>query len=244
MKTNTIWLDEVDSTSNYLARNLAADTPQWTVVAAHCQTAGRGQRGNSWEAEQGKNLTFSLLLHPRGIEACEQFRISQAVSLGIVDTLRPLLPGREVKIKWPNDIYVGNSKICGILIENSLSGKTISHSIAGIGINVNQRRFLSNAPNPVSMIQLLGHETALEPLLNSVVEKIAQCLAEPEAELKERYFANLWSRECMTYRDVATGSKFNAAITAIGPLGHITLTRADGNSTIYAFKEVAVVLPV
>lgn len=243
MEINLIWLDEVGSTSTYLSQQLNDSMPSGTVVAARSQTAGRGQRGNTWEAEPGKNLSFSLLLRPTDIEARSQFRISQAVALGIAGTLGELLQGHDVRIKWPNDIYAGNRKICGILIENSLSGQKISHSIAGIGINVNQTRFVSDAPNPVSIAQLTGRETELEPLLLKVVENIAHELETDPTVLHERYMDRLWSKERMHYRDTASGREFEAAITGIGPLGHMELTEPDGSRHTYAFKEVAVVLP-
>lgn len=243
MEINLIWLDEVGSTSTYLSQNLTDSMPQGTVIAARCQTAGRGQRGNSWESEPGKNLSFSLLLRPQHIGARNQFRISQAVAMGIAETLAPMLPGVDVRVKWPNDIYAGNRKICGILIENSLAGQKISHSIAGIGINVNQTRFISNAPNPVSIAQLTGEETELEPLLLKVVENIARQLEADPDELHARYISSLWHKDGQLYRETATGRRFEAAITAIGPLGHMELTDTAGNKTTYAFKEVAVILP-
>ena len=123
------------------------------VIATREQTAGRGQRGNSWEAEPGKNLTFSMLLRPRGLHAARQFELSMVVSLAIADAIDALLPqGVRTAVKWPNDIYIGMEKVCGILIENRLAGPFIEYSVAGIGININQRRFLSDAPNPTSAV--------------------------------------------------------------------------------------------
>ena len=243
MKIELNWLDEVGSTSTWLASNLTSDMESGYIVAARSQTAGRGQRGNGWEAEPGKNLSFSLLLRPDGIEARRQFFISQAVALGITDALRHLLPGHEVLIKWPNDIYVGNRKICGILIENSLAGQRIAHSIAGIGINVNQEQFLSDAPNPVSVIQLTGKSTELEPLLRKVVDNIGVYMKLDAATVHKLYIGSLWGRRGTHYRETATGRTFVADITGIGPMGHMTLTATDGTIVEYAFKEVAVILP-
>ena len=159
-----IRLDNVDSTNTYLS-GIASNSPHGTCVLADRQSAGRGQRGNTWESEPGKNLTFSVLLRPDGLHASQQFRISQAVSLAITDTLDGFLPeGIEAKVKWPNDIYVGNRKICGILIENTLCGAAIQHSIIGIGLNINQRDFLSDAPNPVSLYQLTRKDTCINDI--------------------------------------------------------------------------------
>ncbi len=243
MKIKLKWLDEVGSTSSWLASNLSSEMQSGYVVAARRQTAGRGQRGNGWESEPDKNLTFSLLLRPAGIDARHQFFISQAVALGIVGALRDCLPECDIRIKWPNDIYVGNRKICGILIENSLAGSRITHSIVGIGINVNQEHFISDAPNPVSIIQLSGQPTELEPLLRKVVDNIGEFLQRDSDTIHQLYMEALWGKSGTHYREASSGRTFFADITAIGPMGHMTLTAADGSSVEYAFKEVAVILP-
>lgn len=241
-----LWLDSVKSTNSYMAE-IAADAPHGLVVAAREQTAGRGQRGNSWEAEPGKNLTFSLLIRPDGVDAADQFCISEAVALGVVDAIKAVLPldeGRMVAIKWPNDIYWNNRKICGILIENSLMGRSINHSIAGIGINVNQAVFVSDAPNPVSILQISGRVTNLESFLGLVGKCILERLSMSREELHREYMPSLWGRDGLTYRDTATGEVFRASIDGVAPSGHITLRLSDGSpqTRVYAFKEVAVVL--
>ncbi len=161
-----ISLPETGSTNTWLKEH-ADEIPVPAVAVTDHQTSGRGQRGNTWEAEPGKNLTFSMLFKPEGVAPSGQFFISEAVCLGIVDTLRRYLPHPEtVKVKWPNDVYAGDRKICGILIEHSLeSASAIRHTIAGIGLNVNQKEFHSSAPNPVSMFNLTGKVTPLRPLL-------------------------------------------------------------------------------
>ena len=170
MEFKVIHIDETDSTNRWLRAYMQAPRPlvpegsypesgeQAVVVVAEYQTAGKGCGENSWESERGKNLTFSVLLHPTEISANCQFRISEAVSVALCETIerlfRPLSPadgsphlGERIMIKWPNDIYVGDRKICGILIENMLWGRIIDESIVGIGLNVNQKAFLSDAPN-------------------------------------------------------------------------------------------------
>ena len=148
---------ELTSTNTELARLADEGAPHGTVAIAECQTAGRGQRGNTWESAPGENVTMSVLLHPDGIEPRRQFAISEAVALGVAETLDIYLPaGMRAEVKWPNDIYVGNRKICGILIENRITSTTIERAIAGIGLNVNQELFVSDAPNPVSLRQLTG----------------------------------------------------------------------------------------
>lgn len=147
------WFKEIDST-NSQAHRCRHEASDFTVWAAEFQTAGRGQRGNTWESAVGENLTFSILLKPTNFLSTRQFELSQVVALGVVDYLAT--HGIEAKIKWPNDIYVGDRKICGILIENVLSGDTLSVCIAGIGVNLNQTVFRSDAPNPTSLLIELG----------------------------------------------------------------------------------------
>lgn len=153
-----IWLESVDSTNEECRRRIS-DIDNLSVVAALSQTSGRGQRGNVWLSEAGQNLTFSIVLKfpAKGLNAemepilaYDQFVLSEITSLAIVDLLADF--GIEAKIKWPNDIYVGDRKICGMLIENSLRGEWLQHSIIGIGLNVNQRNFDVTLPNPTSMV--------------------------------------------------------------------------------------------
>lgn len=242
-----IYVDEADSTNSVLAKS-AAKFEHGTAIAAHAQTAGRGQRGNNWEAEPWKNLTFSLLLKPVSITASHQFELSQTVSLSIVKVLRSQLNTDEVYIKWPNDIYYRDQKICGILIENVLQGARIVQSIVGIGLNVNQRVFCSDAPNPVSMINITDQTFDLDTLLEYLVTQIVADFDHYEeklnpTQLAARYRFMLWRGEgYWPYRDNITGEQFEARIAAIAPTGHLTLATRDGAFHTYAFKEVSPVL--
>ena len=243
-----ISLDSVHSTSSHLA-TIAATAEQGIVVAAREQTAGRGQRGNSWEAEPGKNLTFSLLLRPAGLRPARQFLISKAVAVALARVLSRRM-GLEVRIKWPNDLYVADRKICGVLIESVLSGMEIERTIVGVGINVNQTEFRSDAPNPVSMAQLTGHPYPLEPLLKELVEGVMAyfprlCSDEGlQQELERDYHAMLWRREGFhPYRDNLKGTEMRSRIVSVAPTGMITLEdEADGTLRTYAFKEISALL--
>lgn len=248
--TEIITLDSVDSTNTYLARNCAG-MPAGTVVCALSQTAGRGQRGNSWESAPGANITMSLLLRPAGLLPARQFIISQAVSLAIVETLDPLVGDHTVSIKWPNDIYVDDSKICGILIENAVSASSgIERSIVGIGVNVNQRRFVSDAPNPVSLLQLTSCEHELMPIVRSITGRITGLLdealsgEESAARIAARYFSRLWRRDGWhPYTDNLRHVDMEARIESVAPTGHITLVdRGDMTRRTYAFKEITFLL--
>lgn len=244
----TIWIDEVDSTNSYL-REHREEVPAMTMVAAHTQRAGRGQRGNSWESEPGKNLTFSFRIEHPELRPTEQFAISEAVALGMVEFLRTR--DIEAMVKWPNDIYVDNRKISGILIENSILGDWISDSIVGIGLNVNQTIFKSDAPIPVSMIHAAMRHTHYPPTfteynlrdvaasVGEVLETYVGRLSDPKA-LHEEYKARLWRGDGGLYpfRDRANGERFEASIKDVELTGHLLLQTATGER-LYAFKEVA-----
>ena len=242
MAPHIIWLGVCTSTNAEL--DAMPDAPAGTVVAAVSQTAGRGQRGASWEAEPGKNLTFSQLFRPSNIHAARQFELSMLISLAVADTIDRLIAhkGLTTKIKWPNDIYVGDSKIAGILIENKLNGSPIHRTIAGIGININQTIFLSDAPNPVSVAQLTGEETPLRPLLDDLAARLDKYVGDYDGNasvLKENYMKRLYRGDGFQYPFARPdGTKFHASITGIDPDG--TLHLSDGGA--YAFKEVAYII--
>lgn len=239
------WLDTCASTNTVLAGRTGAATG--FALATRCQTAGRGQRGNTWEAEPGANLTFSLLLRPQTIAAAHQFELSMIVSLSIVDTVDAVFAEsgcrQHAEIKWPNDIYVADRKICGILIENTLTGSRIDRSIVGIGLNVNQTLFVSDAPNPASLRGFTGVSYELDPLLRRLCDNICTALAvyeaapDPEA-LTARYMSRLWRREGRWPFVTPAGERFEASIESVSSDGYLTLS---GNRR-FAFKEVAFIL--
>lgn len=238
---NIIELEEVDSTNSYVERN-AAGLLHGCVVTARNQRSGRGQRGNSWESEPGSNLTFTMLLRP-SIAAVVQFSLSEAVALSVCDMLDKLC-GVECKVKWPNDIYTGDKKICGILISHSLSGRHINYSVVGMGININQKVFHSDAPNPVSVIQLTGQHHKLRPLLQYLAEKIEhESLRIADSDYRNRlhndYMSRLWRGDgkMHPFRDATTGEEFSAVVSDVEPTGHILLRLTDNTLQRYAFKE-------
>lgn len=237
-----IHLDEVDSTNAYIMREAnTLDAP--VMVVAHTQTAGQGQRGNSWEAEPGKNLTFSIFYRPVELPPMAQFSMSEAVSLGVVDFLAK--HGIKAKVKWPNDIYVGDKKICGILIRHSIMGGYVSYSVIGVGIDVNQMLFLSDAPNPISMKQITGktyHLPLLEKEIAEIMDSRLRLIAtEGEREaLHVEFMDSLWRADgrLHSFTDAATGEDFMARIEGIAMHGPMTLRLPDGSSRKYTFKEV------
>lgn len=236
------WVDQADSTNSLLSSE-AASLPHGAVIAARSQTAGRGQRGNSWESAPGLNLTFSMLLRPSVIMAARQFELSMLIALGVCDALTQV-SGEVFLVKWPNDIYHGDRKICGILIENSIDGRRIGRSIVGIGININQAHFVSDAPNPVSLSSISGRTYSLEPLLDDICRIILTRFDEYEiapdpSALVEEYRSRLWrGKGHYLWRDEATGRDFMAEIANVAPDGILSLRDTSGNLRNYAFKEV------
>ena len=237
-----IKVTQTASTNTYLSR-LAATLPGGTVIYTPCQTAGRGQKGNSWESEDGKNLTFSMLIKRPPVKAREQFCLSEAAAMAVVEVLSSVA-GDGFTVKWPNDIYWRDLKVCGMLIENSLDGSDIATCIIGIGINVNQQRFVSDAPNPVSLVNITGREHDLDTILRQVCSRIEQTVASladngVRHDLHQRYMAALYRNDgAMHPYEDAAGHRFNATVADIAPDGTLTLLHDDGTRHDYLFKQV------
>lgn len=235
-------LGVIDSTNRYVRDEAAA---LWrggycaVAVAASHQTAGRGQRGNVWSSEQGKNLLLSLLVRPgKSLEVANQFLLSQTVSLAVHAAMKCY--GIDARFKWPNDVYVEERKLAGILIELDYSGAFVEQAIIGIGLNVNQCGFPPMDRVPVSMKMLLGREIAVEDVLNNllgcfshyygIMKSDRGCIAAKYMELL------LGFGEKRNFVDA--GGAFEAVVEGVGPMGHLLLRRTDGTLSRYAFKEV------
>lgn len=245
----TIRLDSVESTNTY-AKNLPqSDSRTPLLIVSDNQTDGRGQRGNSWESKPGDNLTFSLVVYPTWLAPAHQFELSMLVSIGIVNALRPYLDSPAwLRIKWPNDIYFGDRKLAGILLENSIANSSIERSVIGIGLNVNQKAFKSDAPNPISMVHATGLELDREELLRKTVESILDMIdsdcddPEPD-ELEALYNSLLWRNDGRPHRwRDAAGNVFDAVVAGVDLDGTLRLTDAEGVTRGYLFKEVFAVL--
>lgn len=237
---NLITLKEVDSTNSY-ARELLANSgpvPDGTVIMAVTQTGGRGQAGSAWLSEPGKNLTFSMILHCGFLPPPDQFYLSIAVSLGVVDVLKPELGGRA-SIKWPNDIYSGNQKLGGILIENILSGNRLKSSVIGIGLNVNQLSF-PNLGRAVSMRQLKNAVFDLELLLgklcHSVEIRYLQLKAGHWDRLRHDYHDDLLGYGAPA-RYSADSEEFEGTIRGVTREGKLLVESAKGTGT-YDKKQI------
>jgi len=234
MKIRHIHLEETTSTNIYI-KEVALAADEMVVVSTLWQTAGRGQGVNRWESERGKNLLFSLMARPSFVAVQQQFALSMAGALAIKDVLDRFTP--DIRIKWPNDIYWRDRKISGTLIETSLAHGEISRFVYGIGLNVNQVQFVSDAPNPVSLAQITGKQVALMPLLNSIVETfLAQwnLLKAGQTHLiATRYNAALY-RATGFHRYSDKQGEFDAELVGVETNGLITLRDRQGQLRTYS----------
>lgn len=244
MKPTLLFYDEVISTNLVLARKIADEAAcnEWLVVCAEYQTKGRGQASNCWESERAKNLLFSILLKPGNILAPEQFLISQMVALSLKDVLESFLQ-RKVCIKWPNDIYVDDNKIAGILIENTLQGSCINTSIVGIGLNVNQTVFKSDAPNPVSMKQLANKDFDKRLILDAILQRLTfyydNLTMQKRKTIVAQYKESLYRNSGFFPFETNENERFFAKIHDVLPSGELVLIRQkDSLPMTFAFKEV------
>ena len=234
------FIEETDSTNKALRERMATgQVEEGSVVVAGFQTAGRGQVGNVWESEAGKNLTFSVVLYPGTVPANRQFVLSQLAALSVKEVLDAYTD--HITVKWPNDIYWKDKKICGMLIENDLCGKNIYATIIGIGINLNQLEFRSDAPNPVSLAQITGSvydaDDVLDRFLSILYKWYLRLLKGEEDILRNKYREALYRRDgYYPFSDDDGG--FAARIYDIEPTGHLVLQLQDGTLRRYAFKEV------
>ncbi len=210
------------------------------------QTAGIGQRGNHWAAAPGENLTFSLVLHPTSLSASRQFKLTQAVSLSLIDFLQeytkehthPIIP----QIKWPNDIYIAGKKICGTLVSTRLQGEVIASAICGIGLNINQFHFPEWVPNPTSLALLTGRDYPLEPCLRHLLQCIEMRYTQllEGNDFEEEYLAHLLNLNIPAqYRYL--GKEITATITGIDLFGRLLLTDSDGRRLCCAMKEISLI---
>jgi len=236
-----IRVEQLDSTNSYALQLINDTNPSGgTVVMALNQTKGRGQQTNVWESKSGKNLTISLILRPDFIKAQDQFQVSMLISLGVKDYLNTYI--KNVSVKWPNDIYVGDKKIAGILIEQSIMGEYLSHSVCGIGLNINQEEFLSDAPNPISLHMLTNKDYDLEEeltkLLAAIENRYSQLQNGEDSYLEKEYLkAMYWMNETHDFED--EDGDFTGRIIGISEFGQLLIQNTNNEIRTYNFKEVS-----
>ena len=235
-----IRLSKVDSTNNYANSQLIGnELAEGTVFLAYHQSSGRGQVKNRWESEPGKNLTFSIVLFPHFLDIRRQFMLSKTVTLGIHKALAKYAD--NIRIKWPNDMYAGNKKLGGILIENSIMSGSIKSSVIGIGINVNQTVFVSDAPNPVSLKTLTNKQYDCELVLSELLSGIDfyyTLLKQGEDELIDQEFISLLYHWAEKHWFSAGNETFEGEIIGVNDIGQLLVLKQDGEVHNFHFKEI------
>lgn len=233
------WFPELDSTNSELLRHIQ-EYDNLSVIAAESQTRGRGQRGNSWSSAPGENLTFSILLKPSALEAKDFMSITFLAAAAVRDFLKG--EGIPAQVKWPNDIYAGKRKLCGMLIENGLHQSRIAYSVIGIGLNLNQVCFPENIPNPTSMKLLTGREfKPMETLEKLLTYFDMGALARAE-ELRRNYLHGLFQKDvARQYRDIASREEFTGTIKDVQPDGRLLMETPLG-PRLFSFKELSYIL--
>ena len=239
-----VQLTSVDSTNTYLRTYMPEEGEKMTIVIADYQTAGRGQGTNEWESENGKNLLFSVLVHPSRIPLRQQFLLAEAGALALKEVINQYVP-EDITLKWPNDIYWKDKKLSGTLIETKLSGGHIKDFVFGVGLNVNQTDFKSDAPNPISLCGILGHEVDRETLLTEIVtafRKYFNYIEHSEYDgISGLYHESLYRKKGFyQYKD--QNGYFEGAIVEVEVDGHLVLRTREGMVNSYLFKEVEFVL--
>ena len=244
MKIHIDYIDKTESTNSYFSQKSAPSSNLMKVIVARAQSAGRGQGSNSWESEEGKNLTFSIDITRPQVPLHLNFYLSIIAALAIHDSLSRY--SKDITLKWPNDVYYKDKKISGTLIETSVNSQIITRCIFGIGINVNQKEFVSDAPNPISLINIINCETKVSEILSKTLKAFQKYYDQLRLgyykSVKLQYMNVLYrSKGVFPYRD--KDGLFEAEIVEIKDNGHLCLKDTEGRIREYEQKEVQFVLP-
>jgi BirA family transcriptional regulator, biotin operon repressor / biotin---[acetyl-CoA-carboxylase] ligase len=234
--------DKLPSTNDYAVELLAKSRPaEGMVIRTDKQTAGRGQFGSRWESADGQNLTLSFVLYPVWLAVTDQFRLSMAVALALYDTVKALDTPLPVSLKWPNDLYLGAQKVAGVLIQNSIAGQTLQSSVVGIGLNVNQLEFQSDARNPTSLALALGRALDLDALMFSLFEcverRYLQLKSGGHAAIRAEYAAHLYRRGIESDFQKPGGPAFRGILLGVTEAGRLRILTEAGEET-FEVKEV------
>lgn len=241
LKFPIIRLKRVESTNSYAQKIIQnKNALDGMVVYADEQMQGKGQYGSYWHSAPGENLTFSVIYFPKQLLAHEQFYLSKAISVAVRNFL--LTEIKNVWIKWPNDIYVGKKKIAGILIENIIEASEISKCVLGVGLNVNQKKFPSEIPNPISLSVAKKDEIMLDKCFDKLlgfIDKELQHINDREfKKLDESYFDALLNYKRWAFYKTKEGKEFEGQISDIMPMGELIVTTRDNNKRNFGFKEI------
>ena len=229
--------DELASTNTLAEEIASSELKDKTVIFTRKQTRGRGQATNKWESAPNRNISMTVILCPEHLEAGKQFAVSMVIALGCLDFLKRYVG--QVSVKWPNVVYAGDRKIAGILIEHRIAGPFVRNSLCGIGVNINQEKFLSDAPNPISLLQLTGREMLLDDALAGLLECIGSRYVQINdyKALEEDFLQYMYRADGVYWWEDEAG-RFEASVAGIDEYGQLVLRDIQGRKRIYAFKEV------
>lgn len=231
--------DEIVSTSAYLKAHLS-EYCHGDVVTTAFQTAGYGQKGNHWESERGANALFSLKMEPTRIAPADGFMLTEIVTLGILDALEI----KDIMIKWPNDIYINDHKLAGILVEATMSATSFMTAVVGIGLNLNQTCFLSDAPNPISLKQVTGNNYDIPDVIKGVCNAILHRynISTDYDKLHREYLSHLYRFNEYHRYQLPSGEIFEARIIDVDRTGLLILEDRKGATSSYEFKTIKYIL--
>lgn len=234
-------IDELPSTQDYLSTQANIRIlPEWTICRTLHQNKGKGMGANSWESEKNKNLLFSLFLRPVFLAPFEAFSLSKLIALGIRDTLQEFVQ-QPVYIKWPNDIFIKNKKVCGMLVENTFTDTSIQSCLIGIGININQGSFPASLPNASSLITYTHKPLPLEAILREALQRIKQYYQQVRLSgaetLNDNYLGHLYQRNQWHEYETDSG-RFEGRITGVAPYGFLQIEDRQGNVHTFDVKQV------
>lgn len=243
------YFDTLESTNNYCKLLDPNTVGEFTVICAHSQTAGIGQQGNVWVSEPNKNLTFSIILKPTFLKATDQYLLTMAIAIAVAENIESHLSVLNspfsVHIKWPNDIYIGDKKVCGILTTNQISGSRIIQSICGIGLNINQTTFPEWVPNPTSLKLESGQNFQLDTILLTLLKNIeieyTNLQNNNKEILKQRYLKRLYrmgKESDFIYQEQI----IRATITGVNHFGHLQLTTSNREHLSCGMKEIKFII--
>ncbi|MFK8101470.1 MAG: biotin--[acetyl-CoA-carboxylase] ligase [Saprospiraceae bacterium] len=246
--SNTIFIgkvfhhfDELASTNQYAIDLLSKNKPSaGTVISTYNQRQGRGQIGRFWESEPEKNISVSIILYPHFLAANRQFLLSQVIALAVHDFLAKYI-SKDLTVKWPNDIYVKRRKIAGILLQNTLQGTSIASTVVGIGININQAVFKSDAPNPTSLYLETQQNYDLDALLmllcQTVEQRYLQLQRQDYAGIAKDYYNYLYQFGVVADYQRADGDLLKGKILGIDEIGRLKIETSVGVE-IFDLKEI------
>jgi len=243
---NRIRLDGVGSTNNYAAEMLRqVGTPEGTLITANYQSAGRGQRANSWQSEAGMNILCTYILKPSWLSIDRQFTLNKALALAVQRTIQTFCKHESVQIKWPNDVMVNGSKVAGILLENTVAGGQIVSSLAGIGVNVNQRNFAIDGRKVCSMADVLEEVLSLDAVQDELSSNLEayylKLRSGGDQKIDEEFMSVLYKRDEACAFETVEGLR-NYIVREVSKQGLLVVEDLEGNVIEFQHGEVHMVM--